>query len=185
MGSLIQILRIVAWPLVVLTIAFTFKRELQTAVNRITRLKYGELEFSLGLEQAEAKSLLIEQTIEASAAAPIEIDPELERLRRIAAVSPRAAIMEAWNMVEEAAAKSGFIQGANTQRVNAPSFVEWLVRSGKLPQDAGELISELRRLRNLAAHGTLAGPFELTEKEADRYLELAAKASKMILGPNE
>jgi hypothetical protein len=90
--------------------------------------------------------------------------------------------MEAWILLEDAAGRSGFIQGADRPRINAPSFVDWLVRSGKLPPGSDGLMTQLRNLRNQAAH---LSTFELTKEDADRYLELAAKASSIILGPEE
>lgn len=81
-------------------------------------------------------------------------------------------------MVEEAAAKSGYVQGAITPRVNASLFVEELIRHGKLPASNASLLEQLRKLRNQAAH---LPDFGLTQDEADRYLQLAAKLSELIL----
>ena len=81
-------------------------------------------------------------------------------------------------LVEEAAAKSGFVQGAAVPRVNPYLFVEELIRLGKLPAASSELVEKLRELRNQAAH---LPDFSITQKEADRYLELAAQTSELIL----
>jgi len=182
MGLLVQFLTGIAWPATIIWIAFLFKRELRALLDRISHVKYKDLEFTLGLAEAEAKVLVIEQTTPARKSSNLEIDSKLEQLRRIADVSPRAAIMEAWTLVEGAAAHSGFIQGADRPRINALSFADWLVRTGKLPAESDELMTQLRNLRNQAAH---APEFEITKQDADRYLQLAAKASSLIIGPDE
>jgi hypothetical protein len=153
----------------------------------MSHLKYKDMEINLELDEAEAEVRTIEQTISFPLSANSETDSKLEQLRRIAEVSPRTAIMEAWILVEEAAGQSGFVQGADTPRINAPSFVLWLVRAGKLPPESEDLITRLRNLRDqAAAHKFALTPtFELTKQDADRYLQLAAKASSMILGPDK
>ncbi|MGA2206509.1 MAG: hypothetical protein ABSG10_07235 [Terracidiphilus sp.] len=183
----VQLVTGLAWPVVVLLVAFMFKRELRLLLSRISHFKYRDLEFKLALAEAEKKADVIEQTARFSYRSSSDIDSKLEQLRRIADVSPRAAIMEAWILVEDAAAQSGFIQGADTPRINAPSFVLWLVRDGKLPAGSDELVTRLRNLRDQAAAHKMAQtpPFELTREDADRYLQLAAKASSMILGPEK
>lgn len=107
-----------------------------------------------------------------------ELTSRLEQLRRIAEVSPRASILEPWVLVEEAAARSGFVQGAGVPRVNPSLFVEELIRLGKLPPDSAALVRQLRKLRNQATH---LPDVSITQDEADRYLELAATASELIL----
>lgn len=187
MGLLVQFLIGIAWPVTIVWVAYLFKGELRALLNRISHFRYKDMEVKLELDEAEAKAKTIEQTISFPLNADPEIDSKLQQLRRIAEVSPRAAIMEAWILVEDAAARSGFIQGADTPRINAPSFVLWLVRTGKLPPESDDLITQLRNLRDqAAAHKAATTPlFELTRQDADRYLQLAAKASSMILGPGE
>lgn len=187
MGLLVQFLVGIAWPVVIIWVAYLFKGELRALLNRISHFKYKDLDIKLGLDDAEAKARTIEQTISFPLLSNLELDSRLEQLRRIADVSPRASIMEAWILVEDAAAHSGFVQGADTPRINAPSFVHWLVQSGKLPPESDELITQLRNLRDQAAAHKMAftPTFELTKQDADRYLQLAAKASSMILGPEE
>ncbi|PTT62354.1 hypothetical protein DBR34_09085 [Stenotrophomonas sp. HMWF003] len=87
-------------------------------------------------------------------------------------------MLEAWVLIEEAAAKSGFVQGASIPKVNAPLFVEELIRIGKLPSSNALLLKQLRVLRNQAVH---LSDFSLTQDEADRYLQLAASLSENIL----
>ncbi|MBU0664429.1 MAG: hypothetical protein KJ990_07800 [Proteobacteria bacterium] len=181
MKLLVTLLTGIAWPVAVIWIAYLFKGELRLLLHRMSQLKYKDVEakFEIGLAEAEAEAKVI--AIEKSAPSVLprpEIASKLVLLRRIADVSPRAAIMEAWVLIEDAAGKSGFVQGAAMPRVNPHLFVDELVRLGKLPYRSDALLVQMRRLRNQAAH---LPDFSLNQDEADRYLQLAARMSELIL----
>lgn len=179
---LVELLVGIAWPVAMIWIAYLFKGELRSLLHRISQLKYRNVEakFEIGLAEAEAKVLAIEHAAPQlpQSPQPPELTSKLESLRRIADVSPRAAIMEAWVLVEDAAGKSGFVQGASMPRVNPRLFVEELIRLGKLPKGTDSLLDQMRRLRNQATH---LSDFSLNRDEADRYLQLAARMSELIL----
>lgn len=179
MEFLVNLLVGIAWPVAVVWVAYLFKGELRSLLHRMSQLKYKDVEaiFEIGLTEAEAKALSIEHMAPHLPQRP-EITYKLDSLRRIADVSPRAAIMEAWVLVEEAAGKSGFVQGAAIPRINPHLFVEELVRLGKLPKGSDSLLDQMRKLRNQAAH---LPDFSLNQDEADRYLQLAARMSELIL----
>lgn len=179
MELLVAFLTGIAWPVAVVWIAYLFKGELRSLMHRMSQLKYKNVEakFEIGLAEAEAKVTAIGPSSPPAFPHP-EITSKLELLRRIADVSPRAAILEAWVLVEDAAGKSGFVQGAAIPRVNPHLFVEELVSQGKLPKGSDTLLDQMRRLRNQAAH---LPDFSLNQDEADRYLQLAARMSELIL----
>ena len=179
MELIVNLLVGIAWPVAVVWIAYLFKGELRSLLHRMSQLKYKDVEakFEIGLAEAEAKILSIEDAAPQLPQRP-EITSKLESLRRIADVSPRAAIMEAWVLVEDAAGRSGFVQGAAIPRVNPHLFVEELVRLGKLPKGSDSVLDQMRKLRNQAAH---LPDFSLNQDEADRYLQLAARMSELIL----
>lgn len=179
MELLVTLLTGIAWPIAIVWIAYLFKGELRSLLHRMSQLKYKDVEakFEIGLAEAEAKVSSIGQSSPSLPTRP-EITSKLESLRRIADVSPRAAIMEAWVLVEDAAEKSGFVQGSTIPRVNPHLFVEELVRREKLPKGSDSLLFQMRKLRNQAAH---LPDFSLNQDEADRYLQLAARMSELIL----
>lgn len=182
MNLLVQLLTGIAWPVVVVWIAYLFKGELRNLIGRVSRFKYKELEFESGLDRAESSVAVIEAT-KSIPEPDSAVDDRLRQLRDLVRVSPRAAIMEAWIMIEESAARSGFITGAQIPRTNVMSFINYLVQQGKLPPESESLVVHLRNLRNQAAHYfdfTLPA-FELTSKDADRYLVLASKVASLIL----
>jgi len=186
MELLVTLLTGIAWPVAVIWITYLFKGELRSLLHRMSQLKYKDVEakfeiFENGLAEAEAKVIAIEKSAPSALPRP-EITSKLELLRRIADVSPRAAIMEAWVLIEDAAEKSGFVQGTAISRVNPHLFVDELVRLGKLPYRSDALLVQMRRLRNQAAH---LPDFSLNQDEADRYLQLAARMSELILNAEE
>lgn len=178
MELVVNLLVGVAWPVAVVWVAMLFKSDIRSLLQRISQLKYKDVEasFEEGLAKAEAKAATIGPAPDP--VAQPELSTRLAQLRRIADVSPRASILEAWVLVEEAAAKSGYVQGASMPRVNPYLFVEELVRLEKLPDGSASLLEQLRKLRNQAAH---LPDFGLTQNEADRYLQLAARVSELIL----
>lgn len=179
MDLVVNLLIGIAWPAAIVWVAMLFRHDIRSLLKRISQLRYKDVEasFDEGLANAEAKAAVIQAPPIAIPRKP-EFINRLEQLRRIADVSPRASVLEAWVLVEEAAAKSGFVQGASKARVNPYLFVEELVRLGKLPAGSTSLLEQLRRLRNQAAH---LPDFSLTQDEADRYLQIAAKTSELIL----
>jgi hypothetical protein len=179
MELIVKLLTGIAWPVAMIWVAYLFKGEIRALLHRMSQLKFKNVEakFESGLAEAEAKVTVIEKSTPSALPRP-EITSKLEQLRRISDVSPRAAIMEAWVLVEDAAGKSGFVQGATIPRINPHLFVQELVRLGKLPIGSDSLLDQMRRLRNQASH---LSDFSLNQDEADRYLQLAARMSELIL----
>lgn len=127
MELLVNLLIGIAWPVAAVWIAYLFKGELRSLLYWMFKYKDLEAKFESGLAEAEAKVTAIERSSPSSPPRP-EISSKLEQLCRITDVSPRAAIMEAWVLVEDAAGKSGFVQGATIPRVNLHfSLRNWFV----------------------------------------------------------
>jgi len=179
MEQFVKLITGIAWPVAIVWVAYLFKGDLRSLLHRMSQLKYKDVEakFVTELAEAEAKVSAIGPSAVALPQRP-EITSKLESLRRVADVSPRAAIMEAWVLVEDAAGRSGFVQGVATPRVNPHLFVEELVSRGKLPKGSNALLDHMRKLRNQAAH---LPDFSINQDEADRYLQLAARMSELIL----
>ena len=172
----------IAWPVAVVWIAYVFKGELKSLLRRVSQLKYKDLEAQFGAGLALAESEVSSLQAAPPAAPRPELLSKLESLRRISDVSPRAAILEAWVLVEDAAGRSGFVQGASIPRINLHLYVEELVRLGKLPAGSDSLLDQMRKLRNQAAH---MPDFTVDQDEADRYLQLATRMSELILSVDD
>lgn len=80
-------------------------------------------------------------------------------------------------LVESAAAEVGLVAGSAIPRTSPRMIMDYLARSGSLPESSLPLVERLRHLRNQVAH--LPG-FPLSQEEAERYLELAVKSAEII-----
>lgn len=187
MTELISLVSALAWPLTVIWLAHSFRNELRGLLHRLSKIKYKDAEatFEETLKTAEVQAASLPLAVplpleNAPSSEPSELDTRIAQLYRIAEVSPRAAILEAWALVEAAAGKSGFVQGASRPLVNPLLFVDWLIREGRIPAESAELMRTLKNLRNQAAH---LPDWQVTFAEAERYLRLAAQISLLIVDP--
>ncbi|MDD1623420.1 MAG: hypothetical protein LUO94_01460 [Methylococcaceae bacterium] len=74
--------------------------------------------------------------------------------------------------------KIGVCTRCNDTTRQSTFFVEELVRLGILPTGSDSLLDQMRKLRNQASH---LPDFSFNQGEADRYLQLAARMSELIL----
>lgn len=183
MDHLVELVSALAWPITTIVVALLFRHELRQLAGRVSQLKYKDVEatFEKQLVEVEAEAARI----------PSPPEPELlegptaaaaEGLRRIAEISPRAAVLEAWTMIETAAMQSGLATGSAMPRVTARSIMTFLRESGRLSEESLQLIEDLRRLRNRAAH---LPDVAITVDEAERYLALAEKSAAIIRRPTD
>ena len=148
-------------------------------MGRMSTVKYREFEaeFNKSLVKAESEAQSvptppIDNQIKASSS---EHD-SLERLMRIAEVSPRAAITESWTELElliTQIANSVEIDPRKEQRHGGvmPShrMIEELTKNNYFPKGILPLFNDLRRLRNKAAH---QHDFDIGLPMAQRYIHL-------------
>jgi len=180
-AEIVALVSAISWPVAVVWIAYLFRADLRALATRVSHLKYKDIEASFEKELSNTEAKVEAITSQQPAALPdSELQSKIDQLQRIATISPRAAILESWILIENAAGQSGFAQGANIPRINSILFVEWLIREGKLPTNSIEIVSSLRKLRNKAAH---LPDFSVSQEEAERYIKLAARISTLIVVP--
>ncbi len=186
MENLVALVSALAWPLTVLILVFLFRRELRHAAGRLSLLKYKEFQAEFGRELAQVERK-IEQLPSASstngsqesarhAAGDVSSD---ERLLRLAEISPRAAITEAWRDVElttRAAAEAYGIAERGT--IAGTRVIQELVRRGLLPGGVANAYGTMRQLRNEAVHAT---EFSVGRDEAVRYGAVAKELQKELV----
>lgn len=176
MEYFIRLVEALSWPITILLIVYLFRVETREALERLSHLKYRDFEanFEKGLHKAEvaAESVTIPSTIGDVPIHEEEIDSEgMELLSRIAEISPRAAISEAWVGIERAIIESAEkLSIEEPSKLNHRTLLKKLNQLGILNEDIFATLTHLRSLRNRAAH---APDFVLKRDEAERYLELA------------
>lgn len=176
MDHLVEIIKALAWPIATIWVSYLFRTTIRQLVNRVSTFKYGDVEANFTKELTEAE--LDAKKIKAPkiTSTPKTLNQK-EQLLRIADISPRAAIVEAWALIEMASIKKGLTSGATIQRTNPKIIVEYLKDTGKFSSESLDLIERLRLIRNRASH---MPDFAITQNEAERYLELAAQAASVI-----
>jgi Domain of unknown function (DUF4145) len=172
----------VAWPGAAFGAVLLLREPLKAMLALVSKVKVSsvEVEFDrkLGIAKEEALSE-IPQLASAADRLPSMIDPETLKL---AEVSPRAAVMEAWRHVEAAAlraAKSLVQDGTFTNQTMTFRAIGIIEKSGALPSTIVDLMRRLRALRNDAAH---AAEFDLSVGSAIEYLQLAVQVVSYLEG---
>ncbi|MCP4325111.1 MAG: hypothetical protein GY787_25345 [Alteromonadales bacterium] len=176
MEHVVELIKALAWPSAVIWISYIFRSEVRQLLGRVSSFKYKDVEASFGKSLSEA-----EKSAESIKKPKVkESDADLsqkEQLLRIADVSPRAAVVEAWTLIETAAMKNGLTSGAALKRTNPKMILDHLSASGKFSPESIELINQLRQIRNKASH---LPDFAVSQSEAERYLDLAVKSAAVI-----
>ncbi|HZX81063.1 MAG TPA: hypothetical protein VFE72_08950 [Lysobacter sp.] len=168
-----------AWPVALVAIFLVLRRHLVARLPELESLEWKDFHLRFGRRvhqlAAEAQAALDPAEI---ASAP-SIDGEARR-RRLAEISPRAAILEAWIELEGAAAVALRRRGAAIpqRELQQPSrLADALISSGLLGAGQATLLSELRRLRNAAAHA--ADP-RIDVDTAREFVGVAAAFERLI-----
>lgn len=176
MEHIVEIIKAIAWPVAAVWLGYIFRGEIKKLLRRVSSLKYKDMEASFEKELAEAEVKAKEVEVPKISETQEELTQK-EQLFRIAEVSPRAAVVEAWTLIETAVVKNGLTSGSTIQRTNPKMIVTYLANIGRLPKESLELIEQLRQIRNRATH---MPDFTITQSEAERYLDLAVKSANII-----
>ena len=176
--SIVDLIKGLAWPIVVVWLCYFFRSEIIKLLGRINRFKHGDTEVDFGTELAKAEV----EANKAQSRNPVQDESadtrtKEDQLLRIATMSPRAAINEAWVMVEDTLAASGFSSGTPIPRFSPRSLVGVAAARSGLTPDLSELIQSLRKLRNRVAH---EGNLNPTQEEAEAYIRSAIKSIAVI-----
>jgi hypothetical protein len=171
--------RSLAWPAALVAIFLVLRRHLVARLPDLESLEWKDFRFRFGRRVHQIASEARENQVQAEAATGPAIDGEVHRLA-LADISPRAAILEAWIELEGAAATALRRKGAavSRQELQQPSrLADALIVGGLLKPAQASLLSELRRLRNAAAH---ASDPKITPETAREFVGVAAAFERLI-----
>jgi Domain of unknown function (DUF4145) len=181
MDNVIELLKVLPWwPTTVLLLAFIFRSEIRRAIMRLSQLKYKDFEANFKEQLRE-----IEEEVKVATLPSPPTDRQLqpapvnrnEQLVRLAEISPRASIMEAWHEVEKYAYEAATRHGLSFRHVPTTRDINELVKKGVLPKDILNIYDNLRQLRNNAAH---APEFAVEQAEAEKFIQLASKVADAL-----
>jgi hypothetical protein len=170
-----KLVEALAWPMVVAGILLYLRKELPTILRSLRKLKFKDVEMEFG---DAAIALAVETRRVMPPPKPdVEVMGESEnraadRLDAIAELSPRAAILEAWLIVEASAAD--LIRKKGLSSLNSTPgplrLKEGLRRAEVLTPPQEDAFEHLRRLRNEAVHAPDA---QFTPAAVSSYIESA------------
>jgi hypothetical protein len=170
-----------AWPAVVLILAFSFRDKISQLFRLVSKLKAGPVEAEFSREVQELRKDAESGVQAALSAAAL---PHQQRLLKLAESSPRAAIIEAWQLVEFASQDLLERRNVRLSRSDAVSPL----RLGRALSEVGglsaadlTLFNELRSLRNAAVH---AKGFDPSAEATTNYVELAVRLYETIRALN-
>lgn len=181
----VRMVEALVWPLTVVVLAVVLRRYLRTlfaALNKVSWMGV-EAEFNQKLQTieiaADRAQLPSSRDIERLVVGSPE--PAADKYWRLANVSPRAAIVEAWRDVELAAEQLGERLKLVNPGESAYRVVEKSVHALTGPTGPDnkwlEVYRELQDLRNRAAHSTR---FDLDAKQAYDYSLLASRLAARL-----
>lgn len=168
-----KIIDSLAWPGVVCFGIWFFHEKIGSLLPRLRKFKHNntELEFSEGVKGLEHE---VDKPNELPAR-PVEneaLERQYDNLFLLAQLSPRAAVMEAWLKVESAAARAAVraYPELEKRQLRGPAQPLRLLEGKVLSKHEAKQISELRRLRNLAAHDEDS---DLDGHPVEAYIDIA------------
>ena len=173
-----EMTRALAWPVTILLALLLLRRPLADLIPLLQRLRYKDLELDFGkrvqeLAQEVKKELPGAKDVTAARA---RAKPMVE----LAKNSPRAAVLEAWLQVEEAASEAAKRHGlklTDRERRSPGTLEESLVEAKILDKNKQGIFGRLRRLRNAAAH---AADFDLDTDSAIIYAASAERLAEYL-----
>lgn len=135
------------WPITVFVLLLILKDPLLGLLKRTQGLKIpGLLELELRELEKEAE--------EAELLAPRapEIQTQAQELRRIAAVDTRGAVIKAWLLIEDSLRSLAANAGVQPRSPSTTRLITQLSRQDIISPALSSILSELKHIRNLAAH---------------------------------
>jgi Domain of unknown function (DUF4145) len=158
---IVELVRALAWPVVVLIGFAIIRKPLFTLLGSMRRLKYGdaEAEFADGLKEVAPQV--------PPSSAPPRVPSDIE--------SPELAVLDAWRSVETAVLDLGRRSGALGRSVQ--EVIRQLREKGIVTDKELDSMNGLRALRNLVAHREEPS---VSKQKAAEYVAMA-DAVKMLV----
>ncbi len=176
----VEIVKAVAWPLVVAVIAFQLKDKISELLPRIKKLKHKDTE----LEFAEGVSKLVrEQEAEGNNQPEVPVTNEVQErynfLLKLADISPRSAVLEAFREIEHASAStiSKLSAEPSAHGGKSPLSMQRQLSELALTKNEVKMFNQLRVLRNKAAHDR---DFNLHGMPIEAYIDLSLSLANRI-----
>lgn len=167
-----------AWPIAAVIIAAIFHKQIAALLAKIRKLNWGDasVELSEQLDKVENKARAIEAEVPQPALPAPEQEPPDDRFQALLAISPSAAILDAWKQVERRLVSLGKEQFGNEIKYTPPhKIAEKLAGNGVLMSSVVGMVEDLRMIRNEASHSK-----EVSVTDALRFNQLALQVMSLL-----
>ena len=175
----LEVIKATAWPLSAILIVILLKEPLAALLKQMKTLKYKDVEIDFG----EKIDSVTQEASKELPEVPATTEVEDEKIKELAQLSPRGAVLEAWINVEsafkEAAQRHGFID----DKINPfqPGKFSSIIYQFQVSEHIGkgtiEIFQKLNRLRNEAVH---LEEFSFDSKAAVEFIQLANRLIKIF-----
>ena len=164
----------IAWPCAIAWITWSLKDEFAQLLRRMTKAKHGntEIEFAEKLEELENAATTSGEQLRFNEADRAQANT-YNAIKKMAEISPRAAIIEAYHFVE--AAKKELLKKADADKLSIHERKLFLREA--LSATEMSLLEELRRLRNNAVHSE---DFSLHGMYINQYVSMALALARSL-----
>ena len=169
-----------AWPISAAIIALIFRNQIRLLFSRLEEFGYGEWKLKLRKDLDEA-----EQAAEALPPPPepvadgdlVTIDyAPFDQFSQLVAISPNAAILDAWLEIERRLAPFAERFGVASQRpMNILRIIDALGQNAMIPETVVKLLHEMRQIRNLAVHSQ-----KVSADDAYRFRKLSDRVMPFL-----
>lgn len=155
------------------------RRPLAELLLLLHRLKYKDFEVEFDREVRKLREEAASALPPLPRSVPSKL-PEETALLELASVAPRAAVIEAWLLVESSARRAVEKHGIRTepeQPLTGPQLTWTLMDTGLIDKARRAVFDRLRMLRTQAVH---AKKFAISEASARDYVELALEFARHL-----
>lgn len=167
-----------AWPVAAVLIAAIFHKQIAGLLAKIRKLNWGDASVELAdqLDKAEDKARVLEAEAAIPPAVPEEQQAPDDRFDALLAISPSAAILDAWRPIERRLTELGKIHFGNEAKYSPPHMVaQKLAHTGVMVSSVVAMVNDLRKIRNDAAHSK-----EVSVTDALRFNQLALQVMSAL-----
>jgi hypothetical protein len=181
-----EMVKALAWPITVIVVLILLRRHILALLPLIRklRLKEFEIEFAEKVDELKDEAPRALRHMPARPASAAE-QAEQQVIRQLADISPRAAVVEAWRVVEKTALE--LLRARKkielpSDRMPPSDLGKLLHMTGALDSDQLWLFNKLRKLRNRAVHED----FSDVDREAVlEYIEMANGLTRYFIDLKE
>jgi hypothetical protein len=169
MAFIASLVHSLAWPAAVAVAVIVLRRPIAAALGRgVRRVRAGPVEIEFDQELAEVRQEL--RLSPELAAEPQALDSLGQELARLADVSPRSAVLEAFLRIEVRLGELLAGTGMDVPRASGRRLAMLARDKGLISDETMTAIDGLSVLRNLAAHSLAS---DISPERARDYLALA------------